>query len=186
MKNKFAHFLSNAFSPFVLAPMLIMLLSEGNMRIGIITIGLLILPLSLYIYIQVKRGLITNFHVREREQRPPLYKIGFVSVILTLLFLHFSNAPKFLMVSILSVLFLSTVGFFVNKKIKISVHAGTLACITVLLTYLYGYYVGLLMLLLTLAVMWSRVVINAHTKKEVTLGFINGSLITLLTLMLFL
>ncbi|MFA6981606.1 MAG: hypothetical protein WC243_01095 [Patescibacteria group bacterium] len=127
----------------------------------------------------MRKGVISDINVKDREQRFPVYIIAMASAVLLLLTMHFLSAPKALVSLLISFFVVGIFSYFVNKKIKISIHTASIAGAAVALFVVVGATTGFVGLISTVITMWARVKIKAHTPQEVAMGFLAGILITL-------
>lgn len=184
--------ISKLFSPYLIAPLTILMVAiilseslEIALFYSLIFFIISILPIVGYVLIQMKRGIILDIHVKDRLQRNKLYFIGLVTILLNLLLFYYLNAPKNLIAILLTLLVIGVLSYLINKKTKISLHVVTMAGMTVIAYTLINYRAGLLGLILTLITMWARVKMEAHTVREIVLGYIVGIVITFAALQYF-
>ena len=135
--------------------------------------------IGLFVLIAVRKKLFSDLDVSTREQRPLLFLFVSVVAVIYFLSLFFLQGPVSLLISVggifLSILVFS---FFLNIRLKASIHGASIAAFAIAMILLYG-RVYLLSLLLIPLIGWSRVRINRHTKKEVIVGTITGIILTI-------
>lgn len=181
-----AKWISRIFSPPILVVVSIALASAAIgttaawLWAGVFTLIAVIIPV-LYIVWKVKQGLITDFHMRIREQRiKPMFFMLLMTVLATVVLAVFS-APFVLVV--LAVSSVSQVGFLttVTLKWKISGHSTAAAGFSILMVALFG-AAALPVLLLIPLVAWARVARSRHELTQTIAGTIAGITYTLLVL----
>jgi membrane-associated phospholipid phosphatase len=184
-ESKTAQLISTLFSPYVVAILTVVIVAYGStqdlveaLKWTLIVLAIVVMPLFLYVWYQVRRGNITDLHVRERTQRHRVYAIGMASLLIVLLFLWYFEAPTELLALFISVLVGNTISFIINTRWKISLHSAGMGITTIVFYLMFGASFGLLMLFLSLAVMWSRVRTGSHTPMQTVAGFTVAALVT--------
>ncbi len=130
-----------------------------------------------YLLRQVRRGRVTDRHVRRREQRPRLLLISALCVGAGVALLTALGAPPALRATLAAAAIGLGVVLAITLVWQISLHVGILAGIVVALAQVLG--PGLLALSpLVIAVAWSRVHLRAHTIGQVTAGGLVGAAVT--------
>ncbi len=191
MINTFARVISFIFNPlFLLVPVpYFLVLRETadpfySLKWSIFTL-IFVGMIGLFVFIGVTKGNFTDFDVSKREQRPLLFL--FVSAVSLIYFfsLFYLQGPLVLFIALggifLSILIFS---FFLNIRIKASIHAASIAAFTTAAILLYGRNFLLLLILIPL-IGWSRIRINRHTQAEVVIGTITGVILTVLMYLIF-
>ncbi len=162
-----ARFASTIFSPVVLTPamFLILGLSLGT-TVGWLWVALYfavstLIP-SLLIVWMVRKGTLSDFHMKNREERSrPLFIIFFLSSILCLVF-YFGGAPRVVTALGVGACFQALVMWLVTTKWKISGHsAGAASFLAILIAV--DRSLALPAILILLLVMWARVQRGRHT-----------------------
>ena len=139
-----------------------------------------IIPIS-YLVIEIRRGNITNFHMRLREQRIRPMTVGLVCVTLAWVIMWVGSAPYALIVfagiGILQTAFL----LLVTLRWKISGHSMTIAGVAVFFYGTLGSASAPILLTIPL-VAWARVRLSRHDQLQVLAGTTSGILFTLIGL----
>lgn len=150
-----------------------------------LAVALSVLPVSLIVLIQVRRGKWSDFDVSQRRQRYALYPISLVSVILLAGVYAALRAPRQLIVATLALTSANLVDGVINLFWKVSAHATTAACCAALLWEFSPHAswgppstVGALL------VGWSRVELKRHTTGQVIAGWFVGATSALLAIAL--
>lgn len=185
---RLAKWISNIFSPPVLAPLGIVLAiwksGEPSAWLwgGFYTGMTIFLPV-LYIVWKIHRGEISDFHIRHREQRIQPMKLTLLSAIIAWACLWFGNAPTFLVV--FAGMGILQIGFFllVTYKWKISGHGTVISSLTVLILAIFGRPAALVTLLVPL-VAWARIRQRRHTLLQTAAGSLAGIFFMLMVLYL--
>lgn len=128
----------------------------------------------LYILSGVRRGRLTDHHVRERQQRSRPLLVAAGSVLLGLALLSASGAPR----DVSALVGAGAVGLLVAICItlfwKISIHTAVMAGTVAVLTLIFGPVLLALAPLVALCA-WARVELGDHTPAQVTAGTIVGA-----------
>lgn len=125
-----------------------------------------------------KAGKYDTHHVNNREGRGLVLLVCLGSTAIGLTILLLGAAPHAMIVMTLTMLavLVITGAITVAAKWKTSLHAAVSAGGVAMLSFLYGPW-ALLLLLLVAMVSWSRVAIHDHTVSQVAAGAITGFLI---------
>ena len=94
------------------------------------------------------------------------------------------HGPNILIVGIVGLIMTLLTMSLINTKVKASIHVATISAMIFAVGIFYG-GIQLLWLLLIPLVAWSRVKIHRHTIREVAIGAIVGSALTLLMYFVF-
>ena len=185
---KMARWVSNTFSPPVLAATMIVMVaallatpaawlwSGFEFLFGIV-------PSIGFILIQLKKGKVSDFEIYHREQRRGSYIFTLVSGSLTVCIMWLFAAPLIIITIAIAALMQVAIMFMINTRWKISAHASSMAIFVTLLVYLFGR--SLLPATVGIPLMiWSRVKLRRHTLMQTIAGSILG--ITILLFCLFL
>lgn len=184
MLDSIARTISFIFNPLFLLlpiPYLLVMRETGEplyaLKWSVFTL-MFVVCIGLFVLIAVRKKLFSDLDVSTREQRPLLFLFVSVVAVIYFLSLFFLQGPVSLLISVggifLSILVFS---FFLNIRLKASIHGASIAAFAIAMILLYG-RVYLLSLLLIPLIGWSRVRINRHTKKEVIVGTITGIILT--------
>jgi hypothetical protein len=156
----------------------------------IILINNIFLPLSLIMYLRYRK-LITSFVIDNREERVlPLMLTTFFYFVTVYIFLKF-RIPVFIKMFVLTAAIISTVVMIINLWFMISIHAAgvgaLLATVLVLSVKMHTPLTWFLVpvILISGAVLSSRLLLNSHTPREIWSGFLLGFGITILLLWIF-
>lgn len=188
MHNKFmlkvARFITFILHPMVLvspAVFLIIIASGGGYYEAFIwTIVTLVFTLFTagYILLGVKKGFFSNFDVSKRKQRIYLFPFVIVTALIFLLVLFLFNGPKALLLALLYFVIALAILTVVNLRVKASIHVASLTAALVSASYLFG--VLFYPFLIFIPVMaWARIIEKRHTLKETIVGFIMGTLLAI-------
>lgn len=147
--------------------------SEGeiNLKSFLLPIILVIIPIFVWIYWNVKKGYYTNMDVSNRKQRNSLYIFNFIIISIYIMTLIYAKQNFRYIIIIIFLLILLMVMFASNFFIKSSLHTSFNIFISALFFTLNPAY-GFIWLLLAILVAVSRVVLKRHTVKEVIMGTI--------------
>lgn len=142
-------------------------------------LGSLFAPLIplLYLIRKVRRGEVTDIHVRERTQRPPIIIAFLASGITAFAVLGWLGAPPDILALIGAAVVACTVALTITMWWKISIHVGVVAGIVAVFVLLFG-PVALVLLPLIPLVAWARVAVGDHTPRQVVGGALIGSIVS--------
>ena len=128
----------------------------------------------LFVLRGVRRGALTDHHVRIREQRPLPLLVGMACVLAGLGLMVTQGAPRDLMALIAAMLAGLLVSLLVTLVWKMSIHAGVAAGSLVILMIVFG--PAMLALLPVVALVgWARVRVGDHTLAQVAVGAVVGA-----------
>ncbi|MCX8056366.1 MAG: hypothetical protein N3F03_01995 [Ignavibacteria bacterium] len=137
-----------------------------------------LIPLIYFIY-KRKRGEIINRDAEIKEERNDVYQFTILVFSVAYVVAVLIQSPIFVQIYLLNFT-ISTIGvFFINRKIKISIHTISAAGTSAFLLFLDPIF-SIITLLITILIMWSRVTLKVHTLKEVFYGLIYGICVTLI------
>jgi hypothetical protein len=150
----------------------------GHLRTAAVAVALVvvlaIVPVALLMFRQVKRGRWRNVDASNVHERPPLFIVSSIGLIVLVGYLLLAQPQSFLLRGVFGVLAMVAVSAAITRWVKLSLHQAfaTLAA-TVLL--LLGSPVGWVLLLALPALAWSRLVLARHTPLELLLGSVVGA-----------
>ena len=168
-----ARVLSTAAHPFVLCPLTVALATR-NWRWTAILAATMILPLSLVISRNVRRGAWSDADVSRREQRSGLYWVAIPLLAIAALVFRAQGAPASFQRGLLAVAVLFAVGLVGNRFLKISLHMMFGAFCSVILVRVYPWS-AVVMIPLVAALAWSRWKLERHTPAEIAVGILLGT-----------
>jgi membrane-associated phospholipid phosphatase len=143
------------------------------LRSVLLVAAISLLPVAVLIIWQVRRGTWTNVDASNREERPILFAVGIVSLLLLVIVLFFAQPTSFLLRGALGVAAMLTVAAIATRWVKVSLHTAFCALAATLLLLLHAPAGWVLVSLLPL-VAWSRLVLHRHTAIEVAAGLALG------------
>lgn len=135
-----------------------------------------------YFFWEKRRGGFSDFDISKRIERKKFYIFLLFLTCLYLLLSLFHKGLVFPM-TIISFGIIFGIALFasVNYFIKASVHMGVACAYVITVTWFYGIYGFLLSFFILPLIVWSRLLLKRHTIKEIIVGGILGSFITLCT-----
>jgi hypothetical protein len=164
-----ARVLSAAAHPFVLVPLTI-LLATRNLRWAGIIAAVIILPLTLVLRRNVRRGVWSDFDVSRRDQRSGLYWVGIPLIVIAAFLI---DAPPSFRRGMFTVAALLLVALAGNRFLKTSLHMLLGAYCAVILARVYPWSAAAMVPLL-IALAWSRWRLERHTPAEIATGLLLG------------
>jgi hypothetical protein len=192
-RDKLARLLSNLFHPFpvsLLALALILYLDGATVWVAVlwtaVGFGMVILPLTLYLAANVRRGRYSDWNISIREQRHTIYILAGVCFVVVTLAFNWGGAPAIALACLYAALLTVVVAALINRLItKISLHSVAMAgCAAAMFWVSPG--LGLFLAVAAIVVGWARLQLQQHTLPQVLLGWgvATGSLLTVFGLYL--
>ena len=178
-KLQVARLVSRILHPFIVSPLaivLILLLDQGNFWAALGWAGLcaafVVIPGTLYLRRKVRQRKFSDSDVSVREQRYGFYIFGIICMLLCFVTLIWLQAPSILVASFSAAIVAIIAAAIINRFwTKVSIHAGTMAGITMLASF-YSWPLAALLGLATLLVSWARLVTKRHTLLQTFLGWV--------------
>ncbi|MFB6617658.1 hypothetical protein ACIGFK_05465 [Streptomyces sp. NPDC085524] len=133
----------------------------GALFCGVVPIGIVVLG--------VKRGALTDQHIRVRRQRTVPMALSLVSVVAGITLLHVLGAPADVFALVVAMLVGLVSSLLVTIGWQISIHMSVAGGTVMILLLVFGAPV-LPAALLAAAVGWSRLVLKAHTPAQLVAG----------------
>ncbi len=140
---------------------------------------LTIVPITIWIYYNVKKGKYTNVDVSDRNQRKGLYFFIFAMISVFLIYDYFANQSVDLTMLFLLIL-LGTMQVS-NYFIKSSMHTAFNVFVAALF-FAINPYLGLVWLGIAALVGFTRIILKRHTIAEVVMGALIASCISFIYL----
>jgi len=151
-------------------------LGEAVRWLGVSALFVVILPFAFLIG-QVRRGRVTDIHVRRREQRLPIILVFLGAWLVLIALLAMLGAPHELIALIGAGMATLVVIGAITLRWKISLHVGVAAGVLTVFTLLFGPQI-LLLAVLVLLLGWARVVLGDHTLTQVAAGAVIGAVVS--------
>ena len=179
MKKKIAQLVSVAGHPLLTIPLYaaFVLFTFQDVKTAFfnsaLIIGCIFIPLILRLYLKTRNGSYTNFDVSDRKQRKSMFFfiIPLLSIVTAVVFITGQSVN--LCLSLLFALVLVVISQLVNLHIKSSMHVSFHLYLSFLVMSL-NYRVGIIVLLISIPIAWSRMALGMHTLKEVVSGGVIG------------
>lgn len=134
---------------------------------------------AIYVLIRVKRGTVTDVHLRERSERRKPFVVALICLAVMWLILAILGAPRGMMQLATFTLFQSVLLLFVTLFWQISVHGANIAGAVVIIGVLFGVEYALMLSPLIVLVGASRIALKRHTPMQVVAGAAMSALIAL-------
>lgn len=167
----FARAISTAAHPFILVPLTVAL-STRNWRWTAIVAATTILPITILIFWNVRRGVWSDYDVSRREQRSGLYWAAIPCLVIGALLI---DAPPSFMRGMLAAAGMILFGLAANRFLKTSMHMmfGVYCAVILARTDPWSPAISVPVLL---ALAWSRHRLERHTVAEIVTGFVVGAI----------
>ena len=187
MKKKFlAQFVSLALGPLTiltLMPIIIVFRQTGNLGYSleweIFSLVFIVVGLVLFLIGRVE-GVYSDFDISKRQERERFY---LVTLILTFIYFIVTALMKgffFRLTAITLSSFLIVLAFMVaNSFLKASIHLGIVCAFVFSMGLFYGPNVFIPLFFLIPLMAWSRLELKQHTPKELLVGGLLGTVITI-------
>jgi len=142
-------------------------------------LGAAFAPLFPFLHLlrQIRRGRVTDRHVRLREQRAPILLVALASAFAALAVLALLGAPRELVGLFAAGVASLIVALTITFAWKISIHVGVAAGLLTVFTLLVGPAV-LAAAPIVVLVAWARVELRDHTPAQVVAGGVIGALVS--------
>jgi membrane-associated phospholipid phosphatase len=187
--KKIAGFISIIGHPLLTIPLFIIIVMFGYevlskaVLISFLIIGCVFIPVIGLMYLKSRKGTFTNFDVSDQTQRRSLFLFVIPLLLIVTLILFMTHQSGNLCLSVLFALILLIVSYAINFLIKSSLHASLNIYLTSLI-FTQNTTIGIVVLLFTLLISWSRVELGRHSVKEVIMGLLTGVVVSIIMLKL--
>lgn len=141
--------------------------------ISFVTIGAVIVPITIRNYLKYKRKEYTNFDVSDRLQRKSFYRFGIALLLGVTILLYFIQGAESFFTGSLVALLMIVVSAGINTRLKTSLHTSTAMFLSVVL-FDINESLAIVLFVFSFFVAWSRLVLKRHTIEEVISGAIIG------------
>ena len=163
-----ARFVSTLLHPFLLAPLTILVLTQ-DWRTAALIAALAVLPMLVVTAIKVRRRSWSDFDVSRASQRSGFYRIGLPIVLATGLVLARTGASPAIVRGTFTVAALLLCALLLGRFLKTSLHMLFAAYCAVLIMEAHPMATPILIVLLV-ALGWSRKFLKRHTLAEIVAG----------------
>jgi len=151
-------------------------LGDAMKWLGVSALFVVILPFA-FLIAQVRRGRVTDIHVRRREQRLPIILVFLGSWLVLIALLATLGAPHELVALLGAGITALVVTGAITFRWKISLHVGVASGVLTVFTLLFG--PGMLALIPLLPLIgWARMELRDHTFFQVFAGALIGSVVS--------
>lgn len=177
-QDQLARLLSNVFHPFLvsLITLILVIYLDGTALLDaikwtVIGFGIVILPLTIYLIVNVRHGRYSDWSISIREQRHTIYFLAGVCFVILALTFIWAGAPPIALACLLAALPTVAIAAVINRLVtKISLHAVAMAgCAAAL--YWVSPPLGVLLALAGIGVSWARMRLKHHTLAQILLGW---------------
>jgi hypothetical protein len=175
-----ARWLSIVFHPFVMVGVMAGTAAAARQAPGdaVRTVAVValftVVPLSILMARQVRRGAWENVDASKHADRPTLYLVGGLAVMALLAYVMARPSEPFLVRGVVATLAMLAACAIATRWIKVSLHMA-FAAFAATAQALMRSPAGYLLLAVLPPLMWSRLALRRHTAAEVALGTIIGA-----------
>ncbi|MFZ5424384.1 MAG: hypothetical protein ACOZAO_01155 [Patescibacteria group bacterium] len=187
MSKTLAKIISTIFGPLFVCPAVLLVIavqythSIYEAYFWVIVLGaLLLIPVASFLLYLIFTKQITDINISIRENRDNFYVFGLIVTLITASIMYAFNAPTELLLGVFSVFGVNAINALVNELTKISLHTASLATGATLTFLLLSPTIGILGLLLTVVMIYCRILLKYHTFLQAALGALNGIITTYL------
>lgn len=178
-QDRLARIVSNVFHPFlvsVVTLVLVIYLDGATLWEAIkwtaLGFAIVIVPLSLYLSVNVRRGQYSDWSISIREQRQSIYILAGVCFVILVLTFIWAGAPAIALACLYAALATVVIAAMINRMVtKISLHSVAITGCAAALFWVSP-PLGLFLALGALAVGWSRMRLKHHTVVQVLLAWV--------------
>ncbi|HKY22907.1 MAG TPA: hypothetical protein VJM31_16960 [Vicinamibacterales bacterium] len=132
-----------------------------------------VVPLAVLMIRQVRRGAWENVDASNRRERPMLYFVMAVALVVLLAYVMVLPSQSFMVRGVAATMGMLAVCAVATRWIKVSLHMAFAALAATTLA-LMGSNVGYLLVFVLPALAWSRLVLKRHSRLELGLGTFAG------------
>ncbi len=178
MRN-LARSLSIIFHPFVMVGVMVGTAAAARQTPGealrsvAIVMLFTVVPLAALMIRQVRRGAWENADASNRQERPILYLVGAVALVVLLAYLIVLRPQSFMVRGVVATFGMLAACAAATRWIKVSLHMAFAALAATGLA-LMGSSIGYLLVLMLPALAWARLALSRHTPLELVLGMVAG------------
>ncbi|MEM0159632.1 MAG: hypothetical protein QW046_01640 [Candidatus Micrarchaeaceae archaeon] len=145
-----------------------------------ITFSSLVQIVSLIVYAKRTNS---GFYVADKEKRLPLFLISITAYFIGFVLLEVLKASFIFKALMLAYIINTIIAALITKYLtKISIHVWGISGPSVAILYVYGYYAFAAMLALALIIGYSRIMVKAHSFRQVISAIFLSILITILVI----
>lgn len=175
--TRVARIVSNVFHPFTVAlgTLVLVIYLDGAplvtaLKWTSIGFGIVILPLTIYLVLNVRSGQYSDWSISIREQRHKIYLLAAVCFMVLVVIFIMTDAPPIAIACLYAALPTIFIAALINRFVtKISLHAIAMAGCTAALFWVSWRW-GIALGSAALLVAWSRVHLRQHTLLQVVIG----------------
>jgi hypothetical protein len=181
-RRSVARWISILAHPFVLSVLLVAIAGSrvgtgaGALQAVLLVVAATIVPVSILIAVQMRRGRWSDPDASDPAQRPLLFVVALAVMVALLGWLLLHDPRSFLLRGMLATLALMVVAAGLIRWIKISLHMAFAGMVAITLT-LMGTWAGYVLLAVLPLLAWSRLTLSRHRPAEVALGLALGVLV---------
>ena len=154
----------------------------GWWQTGLYAVLTLLLPV-VYILWLLRRGDVSDFHLRRREERIKPMRMSLITAVFGWGILALLVAPPLLLAMAVANLVQAFLYFVITLRWKISIHAAVASALAVLTWHIWGVLALPVMVSVPL-IAWSRIHLRRHTVAQTVAGTAVGAAILMLSLLL--
>ena len=189
MKKEFAFFISFIGHPLLTLSVFSIIAfftyeesKQALLHSSLIIAGI-VLPLTVKMYLNAKKGMYTNFDVSNQTQRQSWYVYAVLVLLIVTILLFITDQPRTLRLSVLFSLILMAASQAMNYFIKSSLHVSFNIFLSFLIMTM-NVPAGILLMIFTILIIWSRLTLKRHTIKEIITGAVLGLTVGIFSLCL--
>jgi membrane-associated phospholipid phosphatase len=176
----FARWISIVAHPFTMITLLVavpaMRQPSGHAVQSVLLVGLVVIvPIALLMFRQVRRGRWSNVDASNPSERPVLFLIALAGLVAVLGWLRLTDPQSFLVQGTLVTAVFLLLAALLTRWIKLSLHVA-FAALTATTLSLMSSWVGYVLIAVIPLVVWSRLALGRHRVHELAVGLVLGAL----------
>lgn len=173
-REEIAYRLSQAFHPAIIEiPAAVLALHIYGLTMGEI-IYFAVAPIAAVtaaIYLMLELPQFKGLDMNVRDERQVIYPPAIILLCISAGLTYFFNGPAIIQALYLGTISIAAANYFINRKLKISLHTTGMGVVTAIFTSI-SLGLGGLFFMASGFVAWSRIVLDRHTPVEAILGFL--------------
>lgn len=176
-RDRLARIVSTVFHPFLVSVVTLatVIYLDGTpfwaaIKWTVVGFGIVIVPLALFLFVNVRRGRYSDWSISIREQRHNIYILSGICFAVLIVTFILTGAPAIALACLYAAMVTVVIAAMINRlATKISLHSVAMGGCAAALFWVSP-PLGLLMVLGALATGWSRMRLKHHSLTQVLLG----------------
>jgi hypothetical protein len=175
--KQLARWISILAHPFTMIALLVavpaMRQSSGHAVQSALLVAIIVIPIAVLMFRQVRRGRWSNVDASNSSDRPVLFLVALAGLVAALGWLRLNDPHSFLVQGMLVNAAFLLLAALLTHWIKLSLHVA-FAALTATALSLVGSWVGYALIAVVPLVFWSRIALARHRVHELIVGLVLG------------